>query len=326
MASGIATHEDVVYNGLKGKPWHGMGVELPGVMTKEEVITHCPKFANPVLKVNAELDGKIVPNHFFTIREDTREILGAVGTEYSVLQNTKMLEVAEQFCQDPRGPRFETAGVLWNGRKSWVLAEFPENMILRGRDGTEDVVGQFLLFSNAHDGSQRMKVQMTPIRVVCQNTLNMAHHSAKGNTSAYICHSGDINLKLENVADILGIAAREFESTRELYQALIQVEPTADQITEVLKRLIPDTATERANLQRQRVVSLSEAGQGNAPFAGTAWGLYNGFTELVDHFNGAGSKREDAQDMRVNSSWFGSGANNKAEALKIIADVCLVNA
>lgn len=196
-------------------------------------------------------------------------------------------------------------------------------MVLKGRDGTEDQVAQYLLFSNAHDGSQRLKVQATPIRVVCQNTLNMAHAGSKRNTSAWVCHSGDMTAKLLNVRDVLQIAAKEFAETQELYQALVTTEPTTEQVDQVLQALIPDTTSNRATLQRERVLQLAEAGTGNAPFRGTAWGLYNGLTELSDHVNNSGSKRPDAQDMRVNSAWFGSGANFKAQALRTVAEVCL---
>jgi phage/plasmid-like protein (TIGR03299 family) len=196
-------------------------------------------------------------------------------------------------------------------------------MILRGRNGKEDTINQYLLFSNAHDGSQRLKVQATPIRVVCQNTLSMAHSRSNRNTSAWVCHSGNIAVKLEAVKATLGLVAKEFEQTKELYELLLKTEPTIEQVDTVLKALIPDTKTERANNQRSRVLELATVGTGNKPFEGTAWALYNGVTELSDYYNNAGSTREDASDMRLNSAFFGSGANWKAEALKLIAETCL---
>jgi phage/plasmid-like protein (TIGR03299 family) len=323
MAHGLEQSNDMAYNAQNGTPWHGLGIALPGLMTAAEVALAVPRFVDPVLKVPAQLDGNDVPGHYFTIRSDDRSVLGHVGEEYQVAQNTELLTVAESYCMDPNGPRFETAGILWNGRKSWILARFPEDMVLKGRNRSEDTVAQYLLISNSHDGSQRLRVQATPIRVVCQNTLNMAHHGKNRNTSAYIHHSGDIRAKLDNVKDVLGIAAKEFAETKELYNALLNVEPTKDQIDQVLKTLIPDTKSNRAELQRSRVLELAETGRGNAPYAGTAWALYNGFTELVDHYNNQGSKRPDAQDMRVNSNWFGSGATSKGNALQTIAELVL---
>lgn len=321
MAHGLTQDNDMAYHGAK--PWHGLGVEVPELMTVADIPQVCPRFAADVLKVPAELDGSPVPGHFFTIRADDRAVLGHVGTEYQIAQNMELAKVAAEYCQDPNGPNFETLGILWNGRKSWILARFPDDMVLKGRNGSEDTVAQYLLFSNAHDGSQRLRVQTTPIRVVCQNTLNMAQHGSKRNTSAWVCHSGDMTAKLRNVADVLGLAAKEFAETQELYQALLKSEPSPEQVQQVLERLIPATESKRAELQRERVLQLAEAGTGNAGFAGSAWALYNGFTELSDHVNNAGSKRPDAQDMRVNAAWFGSGSNFKAQALQVIAETCL---
>lgn len=304
-------------------PWHELGVHVPTLVTVQDIPTLCPRFADPVLKVPCELDGKPVADHYFTVRSDDRTVLGHVGTEYVPFQNMDMAQTMAEILQDPHGPCIDTLGLLWDGRKSWVLAKFPESMVLRGRNGREDVIGQYLLFSNAFDGSQRMRAQATTIRVVCNNTLTMAHAQSKKNTSTWMCHSGDVLQKARNIGDILAITFKGFEETQALYQALIHVEPTHEQVETVLKALFPDTKTNRAQLQRERVATLAENGTGNAPFAGTAWALYNGVTELVDYKNNEGSTREDARDMRLNSVWFGSGASFKATALKTIAETCL---
>ena len=335
MAHGIQETDTLLYNGSTagqggttwdqstregGTPWHGLGIALPGVMTRSEVREHAPNFTAPIHKTPVMYNGEPVKGQYLTIRtlnDGTEHVLGVVGSEYRVSQNDSMLEWAEQFCQDPSGPLFETVGTLWNGRKSFVLAKFPTDMIVKGRSGTADVIGQYLLFSTSHDGSSHLQVQFTPIRVVCQNTLNMAGRGKDKNTSAYIMHSGDVNKKMANVANILGIAQRKFTETQELYQALVNVEPTREQVDAVLQQLIPDTTSNRAKLQRERVLTLSESGRGNAPYAGTGWGIYNGFTELVDHHNNTGSKREDINDFRLDNIWFGSGMANKQKALEV---------
>ena len=321
MASGILKNDDIAYNAENGAPWHTLGIPIDGLMTADDIRTAVPQWSAPVLKVPAEYLGAPVPGHYFTVKNG--EVLGHAGEEYQVVQDDLMLDMAEAICQDKHGPLFETAGLLWGGRKSFLLAKFPEDMVLKGRNGFEDRVARYLLFANAHDSSHRVRILETPVRVVCQNTQTMAFAGKDANTSCWFAHSGDVRAKFDRVADVLGIAAKNFAETQELYQALMVAEPTAQQVEDVLKRLIPDTATKRAELQRERVTVLAENGMGNAPFAGTAWALYNGFTELSDHHNNAGSKREDAQDMRVNSNWFGSGANFKANALKTIADICL---
>lgn len=321
MSSGVKDHSDVLYNSQGGKPWHELGISFDGPMSVPDIRERAPWWFEEVVKEPIYRNGKPVPGHYFTVKGG--RVLGHVGDEYVPVQDIDLAHAAEQYVQDPNGPIFETLGHLWGGRKSFILARFPEDMVLKGRNGREDIIGKYLLFANAHDGSHRVRIQETPVRVVCQNTLNMAFHGSKRETSAWFCHSGDVRAKLDNVKDVLQIAAKAFEETKELYDALIRVEPTPEQVETVLRTLIPDTKTDRAKLQRERVLTLAEAGTGNAAFAGTGWALYNGVTELSDHVNNAKSSREDAQDMRVNSAWFGSGQAFKARALELIAQTCL---
>jgi len=323
MAHGLETKSSMLFNQLTGDCWHGLGVPIQGLATAGQVMESVDGFNTDILKLPAQFDGKDVPGHYFTVRSDNRKVLGHVGEEYRVIQNRDMLQVMEAITMDPHGPMFETAGVLWGGSKAWVLAKFPEDMIVKGRKGVEDIVSKYLLMSQAHDGSQRLVFMLTDIRVVCNNTHSAAMSQKDINSSVSVCHSGDTMLKMRNVANVLNVTFKHFAELGELYQRLADVEPTKAQIAEVFDRLIPPTVTKRSDNQRARVLTLAEAGTGNAPFAGTAWGLYNGFTELVDHHNNAGSTREDANDMRVYNKLFDSGARFKDKALYTIAEVCL---
>lgn len=316
------------YNAQNGAPWHQTGKPIDGLATKEQVRELVPELFVPVRKEPVfDQDGCEIPELFANFRQASdhngRTFLGSCGDEYSVLQDEVLFDACERIAQDPHGPLFETAGMLWGGRKTWVLMRFPDDMVLKGRNGREDVVRKYLLGTNAHDSSQRIRFGATSIRPVCDNTLSMAVHSLERNSSATICHSGDVERKIANLPNLLQIAAKDFEQTQELYQALIACEPSQEQIDEVLRRLIPDTESKRAELQRERVLQLAETGRGNAQFAGTAWSLFNGYTELKDWFDNAGSKRADALDMRANATLFGSAKTAKEQALKVIRDVCL---
>jgi phage/plasmid-like protein (TIGR03299 family) len=318
MAHGITSTDQMMYVGRK--PWHGMGVELPQLATAAEAI----EGANLGWSVSKEpvitSTGKEVPGKHITIRSDTLDGLGVVGDQYSILQNSAAFEFFDRFTMDPHGPKYETAGSLWSGRKVWMLAKLPDLLQVKG----DDTIQPYILLSNSHDGSSAVRVQLTPVRVVCQNTLNMAQWD-KSQKSIKVRHSGDINLKVRDVQDALGIIREDFKETLGVYQALADRTPTAQQVTDVLTKLFPDTKTSRAEKQRDRVRELAEVGigNGNREVRGTAWALYNGITELVDHHNNKGSKRPDADDMRLNSNWFGSGANFKADALETIISVVL---
>lgn len=318
MAHGLTSNDSMMYVGAK--PWHGMGTELPQLATAQEAIAA----ANLGWRVDKEqvrtAAGKDVAAKFITIRSDTGEGLGVVGDQYSILQNAQAFTFFDKFTQDPHGPKYETAGSLWSGRKVWMLAKCEGMLeVVPG-----DAVEPYILLSNSHDGTSAVRVQLTPIRVVCNNTLNMATWD-KSQKCIKLRHSGDINLKVKSVQEALGIIRHDFEETLGIYQALATKQPTRQQVDDVLKTLIPDTKTDRAKLQRERVQDLAASGigNGNRGVRGTAWALYNGVTELVDHYNNQGSQRPDKADMRLNNVWFGSGATFKAEALDLIAKAVL---
>jgi hypothetical protein len=143
---------------------------------------------------------------------------------------------------------------------------------------------------------------------------------------AFMRHSGDLLVKANEVQDALRIVRADFLGTLDLYKALANDTPSHDEVDDVLTKLFPDTKSDRANLQRNRVKALWHGGGIGSQVRGvegTSWGLYNATTEIIDHHANEGSKRADADDMRLNSIWFGSGATFKQTALDTIAEVCL---
>ena len=314
------------------KPWHGLGTELPQLATAQEAIeaanlgwnvvqtaVYSPEL--PIMdsdgKLLRTLPGVEVPRKMINRRDDTGAPLGIVGDGYKILQNVDAFRFFDAFTQDPHGPKYETAGALYGGAKIWALCKLPETFeVVKG-----DLIEPYILLCNSHDGSMAIRVMETPIRVVCNNTLQMAVRGK--NRKIHIRHSGDVFGKVKDVQETLGLVRQQFEETIEVYGLLAKKEPTKEEVTEVLSRLFPDTKTDRAKIQRERVQALAEGGTGNDQkgVRGTAWGLYNGITELEDHINGRGS---DNQDARVNSIWFGSGAERKEKALATILEVCKI--
>jgi len=116
------------------------------------------------------MEGKRVPA-FATCRQDYKEVLGVVGTRYNVLQNIEAFRFFQPFL-DANEASLHTAGSLHDGKRVWVLAKLNRESI---EVADNDHVDKFLLLSNSHDGSTAVKVGFCPIRVVCANTLAMAH-------------------------------------------------------------------------------------------------------------------------------------------------------
>ena len=157
---------------VREKPWHGLGTEVKEAPTSADALVYAGlDWTVDQKNVYAE-DGTLISGYKVNIRSTDNAVLGIVSDRYRVVQN----EDAFQFTDDllGAGVTYETAGALQGGRKVWMLARMPQRYIIAG-----DEIAPYLVVMSSHDGSSGVKVAMTPIRVVCQNTLNLALGSAK---------------------------------------------------------------------------------------------------------------------------------------------------
>lgn len=146
------------------------------------------------------------------------------------------------------GVRYETAGSLQNGKKVWLLARLPENYIISG-----DRVIPYLVFSNSHDGSGSIKVAMTPIRVVCSNTLNLALNDAKRIWTTI--HTGDIKSKLDEAKKTLLLAEYYMDKLETEIDKLNKIKLTDAKVLEYISELIP-MPNNASKLQEKNVQQL----------------------------------------------------------------------
>ena len=157
---------------VREKPWHGLGTEVREAPTSADALVYAGlDWTVDQKNVYAE-DGTLISGYKVNLRSTDNATLGIVSNRYRVVQN----EDAFQFTDDllGAGVTYETAGALQGGRKVWMLARMPQRYIIAG-----DEIAPYLVVMSFHDGSSGVKVAMTPIRVVCQNTLNLALSSAK---------------------------------------------------------------------------------------------------------------------------------------------------
>jgi len=129
-----------------------------------------------------------IPSFKANTRDTDNQVLGVVTNRYKIVQNHEAFAFTDDLLG--KGVRYETTGSLQNGRKVWLLAKLPENYIISGYR-----ISPYLVFSNSHDGNGSIKVAMTPIRIVCQDTLNLALNNAKRIWTTI--HTGDIISKLD---------------------------------------------------------------------------------------------------------------------------------
>ena len=154
---------------VREKPWHGLGTEVKEAPTSADALVYAGLNWSVIQKNVYAADATLIPGYKVNTRNTDNATLGIVSDRYKVVQNSD----AFQFTDDllGAGVTYETAGALQDGRKVWMLAHMP---IIAG-----DEIAPYLVVMSSHDGSSGVKVAMTPIRVVCQNTLNLALGSAK---------------------------------------------------------------------------------------------------------------------------------------------------
>ena len=255
------------------------------------------------------------------LRSDTLAELGIVGTSYSPVQNVEAFSFMDSLVDD-NSMRYEAAGSLNGGSTVWLLARMPgQQQVAEG-----DVLKQYLLFTNSHDGSSAIRVHPTCVRVVCQNTLNLARGEAKKNkTATYsIRHSGNVIAKLDQVRTAIRAANVQFGEFAYLARQMVAA-PFGTSLQSMLTfRLWPDAKkgvnNSRRIKARNRVMMLmDDAPQRVDGIHGSAWAAYNAVTQYIDHELSVGdrSKRMTMKRMenRMSSTLFGHGAQMKDRAM-----------
>ena len=196
------------------KPWHGLGTMVAEAPNSKDALRlaglNWKVLQEPVYTENEEL----IQGYKANVRDTDRKVLGVVTDRYKVIQNEEAFAFTDTLLGE--GVRYETAGSLQEGRRVWMLARLPREFIIGG-----ERISPYMVFSNTHDGSGAVKTALTPIRVVCNNTLNLALRTAKRSWS--MIHTGDISGKIEEAKNTLLLAdeymtalGQEFENLRKI--------------------------------------------------------------------------------------------------------------
>ncbi len=198
-------------------PWHGLGTKVMEAPASKEAL----ELAGLDWKVTQEPIytnlGERIEGYRANIRDVDRKPLGVVTDRYKVVQNQEAFAFTDSLLKE--GVRYETAGSLQGGRRIWLLAHMPREYMIMG-----ERFSPYLLFSNTHDGSGAVKVALTPIRVVCQNTLNLALTTAKRSWS--MMHTGNIQGKIQEAKETLLLAEDYMDSLGQEFESLRKKKPT----------------------------------------------------------------------------------------------------
>ena len=253
---------------------------------------------------------------YFIVRSDTLAPLSVVSSRYNVVQPHEVLHFYQDLVE-AGGFELETAGSLKGGRKLWALAKTGQDLKLKGND----LVKSYLLLATSCDGTLCTTAQFTSVRVVCNNTLQMAVGHSGG--AVKVPHSTAFDPK--QVKESLGIGLSSWDRFVDSMHRLADRPVNKFEAMRFLVDVLGDASlplNDQPNTKAIQAVYGLYAGEGKgselASAAGTAWGLLNGVTEYVDQH-----RRARSADHRLDSAWFGPGAAIKEkafhEAMKLAA-------
>ena len=199
---------------VKEKAWHGLGQIVQDYPTSSEAIKHAGLDYTVEKRKLFTLDNDNqqddpeetiivpeieVPGYFATMRTDTEQVLGVVGKDYEVVQNKDAFTFFDSIVGGD-GIQYETAGALGKGERIFITAKLPGYI----KVGREDLIEQYLFLTTSHDGFGSITAAFTPVRIVCNNTLNAAlrNHS----NSIKIRHTANAKERLEQAHKVMGIS------------------------------------------------------------------------------------------------------------------------
>ncbi|MFD0555670.1 phage/plasmid-like protein (TIGR03299 family) [Stackebrandtia endophytica] len=306
--------------------WHQLGTVTAEAMTGSQALeaARLGDWNVRALRmegVDVAPDGTVrrieAPDRRMTVRTNPvtgeTDYLGIVSDEYQVIQNEKCAEILDQIV-DESGARFETAGSLRGGKSIFITMRMPETITIAGTDP----MNLYLAATTSHDASAALRVDATPVRIVCANTQRLA--MARSVSHFEFRHTTSNTLRASEARQALGISFKFFDDFQAAAERMMNESTTIDQFKQLCDELwpVPDAATDRVKAAaRQRDASLRylfRDADTNKRFAGTRYGAYQSVVEYVDHFAPASTPVARAQ-----RALHGNGAAIKSQAWQLLA-------
>ncbi len=267
--------------------------------------------------------GNVFDERFATVRDSDGFWLGVVGRNYQIFQNREAFQFGDNLV-DSGEAKWETAGSLNNGRVVFMSMELNHLDLLLDGEHPDGAIKTYLLLSNAHDGSRAIEADITKVRVVCQNTLNLA---VGGATRRFkIRHSGSVDGKIEAARKALGVAftydkAFEAAAVRLMDKRLID-----EQVQDIFRKVWPVDVEEISEGRLETHASTLayetyKTADNLDPIRGTAWGALNAVAEFVDHEQQYRGRYQSIEDVRAQSILWGSARQRKQAAFDLLLKV-----
>lgn len=269
---------ETMVSGSRQVPWHGLGEIVEGTLCSSEAIKKAGLDWKVVSTPMYTDSGMKIPNYKANIRDIDNKVLGVVSDRYQIVQNSDAFDFTDSMIGE--GCQYETAGSLFGGKKIFLLAKTDTVKIL------DDDVEPYMCFTNNHDGFGSIKCCMTPVRVVCNNTLNLALSTAKRVWSTN--HVGDLSSKLEEAKYTLGMANNYMQELSKEADILAHTKITEDRIEKILNELFP-VNTEDSDRRKKNIEEVKNNfyvcmfAPDILKFKGTAWQVVNAMSDFATH-------------------------------------------
>jgi len=289
-------------------PWHGLGTKVPADLTPEQFMTTAGLNWEVTKEDMVTASGVAIPGKQALVRSIDNKVLDVVGKGWNPVQNAEAFEFFDEYVR-AGDMEMHTAGSLKGGEIVWALAKTKESFeLFKG-----DVTDNYFLFTNPHKFGKSIDIRMTPIRVVCNNTLTL---SLSKQSEQMVTVNHRTAFDPDAVKEQMGIAREKMEQYKSMAQFLGSKRYTADNVIQYFNEVFGAPAKEKVDnvipftSRNAKIAMENIQTQPGANFAeGTWWSAFNAVTYMTDHLQG----REN--DSRLQSAWYGRNRKVKLNAL-----------
>ena len=316
MAHNLEMENGEVAFALRGKPaWHNLANRIfnqdeevsTQTMLDEAKLSNWDVRLSPLTEHISESWNDVSDSHL-VIRTNPfnggTDVLSTVGKRYKTVQNEELFAFADQIHDANPDCRWESAGSLKNGRVVFGTVDIPRTMVLDPQ-GANDETKLYLIVWTSHDGSVAVQAAITPVRVVCQNTLNLALRNAK--QSFKIRHTQTAEGRIQVARETLGLALGYFDEFEIEAKALFNQAITDAEFSKLIKTIYPMPEKDAKGAMKKwenKVILLDDLYHNsptNANIKGTKWGAFNALTERLDYYR---SGRGNSESLMAGASGF----------------------
>lgn len=311
VVNGVASFAE---NGRKERAWHGLGQVVDEPMFVADALKLCHADFNvglqPIIAVTDDLlsaihngdmiDGSMLRDLFVegrmaTVRTDTNTALGLTSDSYGIVQNESAFQFVDMFCSGKfadrdNTPVIETCGVLGKGERVFVTAKFPQSIVLDAK--RDDLVDMYVVFTTSHDGTGSVRCMCTPIRVVCNNTLNLALEKNIGRIA--FRHSSKVMSRLdllnkenaEFAYNALGVAKVYTDGLKECFDHLRNIKVSEKDLDNIIAEITLADEAKKVFLETRNIYHEDIATRGRNIFLGMKESMENGIgQDILDRGN-----------------------------------------